>query len=244
MTDAPKNQRGVDEVARRDAERVRDEYQRRARDEALSRYYERYQPTIERASAERRFHTLRSIDQVGPREGISILDVGCGVGADLGFFADQGFARHHLAGIDLLDDRVAVARASLAEADLRVGNGAALPYVDQSFDVVLQSVVLSSIIDDRVRSMVVGEMARVVRSGGLLISYDMRTVDAENRHLVPIDESEARRLFGAHGQVDIQTLTLNIGIARRVGSTVAWALARIPLLRTHLLAVVTRASRD
>lgn len=241
MTGSRERQGDVGDVVRRDADRVRAEYERRARDQGLRGYYDQRRPVIERASAERRALTLDVIDRLGRRDEISMLDVGCGAGSDLAFFASQGFAPQLLAGIDLIDERVARAQASLPGSDVRLGNAADLPYADGAFDIALQSVVLSSITDDRVRSMIVAEMARVVRPGGLLISYDMRTVRGGTRELVQIDDAEVQRLFGRLGSIDVRTLTLNIGIASRVGPTGARILSRIPPLRTHLLAVVTRA---
>ena len=232
-----------DDVAGRAAARVRAEYARRSQDETLRRYYKRNRLPLERASAERRAITLRQIDRLGPRERTSVLDVGCGFGTDLAFLASQGLPADRLAGVDLLDERVAAAREAVPGADVRMGNAAELPHGDASFDVALQSVVLSSVTDAGVRSLIAAEMARVVRPGGLLISYDMRRAERGNPELVPIEEHEVQRLFGTFGAIDIRTLTLNIGLASRVGPFVARILDRLPVLRTHLLAVVTVSPR-
>jgi SAM-dependent methyltransferase len=240
MSDSSADERPGHGAADEDAARVQAEYARRAQDDALRRYYEHSRSAIEEASVERRTLMLEFVDRLGPRDASAVLDVGCGIGGDLAYLAGHGFAAERLSGIDLLEERIVAARISVPGADLRVGNAAQLPYPDASFGVVLQSVVLSSVTDASVRAMIAGEMARVVRPGGLLISYDMRTLGSANLQLTKIDEPEVRRLFGAVGQIEIRTLTLNIGMARRVGPIAARVLRRLPPLRTHLLAVVTR----
>ena len=69
--------------------------------------------------------------------GRRVLEIGCGVGTDLARFA-RGGAR--VSGVDLSDTAVDLARKNLAhlglEGDLRVADGTALPWPDESFDLV------------------------------------------------------------------------------------------------------------
>jgi SAM-dependent methyltransferase len=70
---------------------------------------------------------------VGLESGQRVLDVGCGVGAFLRLVVEGGAKA---AGIDASEALLAVARERLPEADLRVGDMEALPYDDDTFDVV------------------------------------------------------------------------------------------------------------
>jgi ubiquinone/menaquinone biosynthesis C-methylase UbiE len=74
--------------------------------------------------------TLR---RVGLGPGDSVLDVGCGTGVFLRMCADRGAA---VSGLDAADGLLALARSRVPEADLRVGDLQALPYPDDSFDLV------------------------------------------------------------------------------------------------------------
>lgn len=65
--------------------------------------------------------------------GQRVLDVGCGVGVFLGLVAERG-ARAY--GIDASEALLDVARARVANADLRLGDMEALPYDDDTFDLV------------------------------------------------------------------------------------------------------------
>jgi len=62
-----------------------------------------------------------------------VLDVGCGAGAFLRVVAERGCVAH---GIDASEALIAFARRRLPSADLRVGEMEALPWGDDSFDIV------------------------------------------------------------------------------------------------------------
>jgi len=73
---------------------------------------------------------LRHVDLM---RGELVLDIGCGVGAFLRVAADRG-ARGF--GLDASQALLEVARTRLPDADLRVGDMEALPYGDDTFDLV------------------------------------------------------------------------------------------------------------
>jgi SAM-dependent methyltransferase len=62
-----------------------------------------------------------------------VLDIGCGVGTFLRLVADRGAEAF---GIDASEELLELARDRVPEADLRVGDMEALPYDDDSFDLV------------------------------------------------------------------------------------------------------------
>jgi SAM-dependent methyltransferase len=74
-----------------------------------------------------------ALERVDLRPGQAVLDVGCGVGAFLRLVAERG-ARAF--GLDASETLIEYARERLPEADLRVGEMEALPYEDDSFDLV------------------------------------------------------------------------------------------------------------
>src|SRR5262249_16607483 len=65
--------------------------------------------------------------------GQKVLDVGCGAGAFLRLVAERGGGPH---GLDASESLVAFARERLPRADIRVGEMEALPWEDDTFDVV------------------------------------------------------------------------------------------------------------
>jgi SAM-dependent methyltransferase len=62
-----------------------------------------------------------------------VLDIGCGVGAFLRLVAERGAQP---SGIDASESLIAFARVRLPDADLRVGEMEALPWEDDTFEVV------------------------------------------------------------------------------------------------------------
>jgi SAM-dependent methyltransferase len=74
-----------------------------------------------------------ALSRVGLEPGQLVLDVGCGVGSFLRLVADRG-ARAF--GLDASEALLEVARSRLADADLRVGDMEALPFDDDTFDLV------------------------------------------------------------------------------------------------------------
>jgi len=118
-----------------------------------------------------RFDKLRYLPQVvnfNGYRGKKILEIGCGVGIDLIRFAKGGA---HVTGIDLAQKSIELAKKNFAhnglKADLRLMNGEALEFADNSFDVVYAHGVLQYTVDaDRMAK----EMHRVLKPGGEAIA--------------------------------------------------------------------------
>lgn len=88
-------------------------------------------------------------------EGRSILDVGCGIGMYVRAFRRYSQDVH---GVDL--DAVKVEEASRELPNLQVSTAEALPYPDQTFDVVLSHEVIEHVTDDR---QALAEAVRVLK---------------------------------------------------------------------------------
>ena len=119
----------------------------------------------------------------------AILDVGCGGGGDLRQWQLTGWPPGQLAGVDLVADRVEMARALCPGADIRVSTGVELPFDDERFDVVTAATVFSSILDPSVRQRLFREMERVVRPNGLVVLYDFVISNPRNPFVVPMRAS-------------------------------------------------------
>ena len=73
------------------------------------------------------------LKRVDVKAGLLVLDIGCGAGAFLRLVTGRG-ARAF--GLDASEALIELARARLPDADLSVGEMEALPYEDDSFDLV------------------------------------------------------------------------------------------------------------
>jgi SAM-dependent methyltransferase len=110
-----------------------------------------------------------------PRSGVSILEVGCGPGANIWYLAREGFT---VCGIDGSSVAIGRARERLAReglvARLETGDIMHLPYADGSFDAVIdiECIYANSLADSRV---ILGEISRVLKPGGWFFSKTFMT---------------------------------------------------------------------
>ena len=117
-------------------------------------------------------NTLFAVDEpvvLGILDGLPAgvaLDAACGTGRYARHLAARG---HRVIGVDSSPEMLAVARDHLPEADLRVGDLAALPLDDESVHVAVSALALSHVRD---LVPVMAELARVLRPGGHLVISD------------------------------------------------------------------------
>lgn len=175
---------------------------------------------------------------------LRVLDVGCGSGNWLRQLRAWGARAANLHGIDLLPDRIALARALALEIDYRVGSGWQIPFEDGSMDLVTAHTVFSSILDSRARQRLAGELTRVLGAHGQVLVFDFRISRPSNHDTIGIRQREIRRLFPGF-QLHTRSLDLAPPIARRI-APVSPLLAMImeascPFLRTHAFHLLQRS---
>jgi ubiquinone/menaquinone biosynthesis C-methylase UbiE len=175
-----------------------------------------------------------------PLAGRRILDAGCGDGQNLIDLETWGARQERLAGFDLVSERVERAQERLPEADIRFGDAADLPWEDEGFDVVFQSMMFSSILDDSMRAAAAGEMGRVLRPGGVVLWYDFFTDNPRNPNVRGVRKRELRKLFPGF-DLRWRRVTLAPPLIRLLAPRawpVAAALQGLKLLDTHAVAVL------
>ncbi len=115
----------------------------------------------------------QSMDLLQLAPGMSVVDIGCGVGRDATRLAECVGPNGRVVGIDLSPELIAEARARHAAAGLplafEVGNAEALAFADASFDAARVDRVLQHLVDP---AQAVREMVRVVRPGGRLAALE------------------------------------------------------------------------
>lgn len=179
-----------------------------------------------------------------PLSARKILDIGCGTGYWLGKFLAWGASAQNLYGVDLLEERVAQARKLLpAAATVSPGNASRLNFPDGAFDLVLQFVVFSSVLDRATRRDIAREMCRVLKPGGHIIWYDFFFDNPWNPDVRGLRKKEIAGLFPEY-LLHLQRVTVAPPLTRRMGRLAPIlypALAWVKLCSTHYLGVFQKS---
>ncbi len=224
-----------------DIERIRAEFLRRDRTIPPD-FYAWHRPEIQywQAQTARACTKLLARSGAFPVDETSILDVGCGTGQWLAEFLQWGARAANLHGIDLLDERIACARARLPSSDIRSGDARHLPWPDDSFDLVTQFAVFSSILDPGVRHDIAAEMLRVLRPGGRILCYDCRWSNPARTAVRGLNRADIQELF-PNCAIDFFVTTLMPPLSRAIARhswTVASALESLRFACSHLAALI------
>ncbi|HEV7218381.1 MAG TPA: class I SAM-dependent methyltransferase [Terriglobales bacterium] len=181
----------------------------------------------------------------GSLEERRILEVGCGTGSWLRELVRWGALPENIVGIDLLPDRIAEAKL-LCPSGIRLicGNAEKLQFSDGAFDVVLQSTVFTSILNDGMKIQIAREMLRVLRPGGMIMWYDFTVDNPWNPDVRGIPRREIKQLFPAC-RFEFERLTLAPPLGRRIARMSSFlhrTLSAIKLFDTHCLAIIQKTS--
>jgi ubiquinone/menaquinone biosynthesis C-methylase UbiE len=237
--------KGLRETSLEEAKRIRSTYAERDSRLANRDVYSLTNKAYLFTYQQRQRALLRALEREGlwPLDNKKILEVGCGTGGVLQEFLGLGAMPSGLHGTDLLEDRLQIARVHGPHLALNCSDGGFLPYPPETFDLVLQFTVFSSILDQRVCYTVSQEMVRVLKPGGLILWYDF-WLNPMNMQTHGIRPATIRRYF-PNSRLTFERVTLAPPIARRL-VPITWIgsmlLERISIFNTHYLATIRPGS--
>lgn len=235
MTNCKKdNRHGVDE-----AQQVVERYERRKKLDQASLYSplkaDVYMGVQEKERALVRWIDCAGLEPVGSRR---VLEIGCGSGSNLMQLIRLGFDPRNLVGNELLPDRAEAARYHVPEATRIIsGDASELDLPKNSFDVVYQSTVFSSILDDGFQQKLSSRMWSLVKPGGCVLWYDFTYDNPRNPDVRGVTLGRVKELF-PHADIVSWRLTLAPPISRRVTRIhpcLYTVFNLLPFLRTHIL---------
>jgi ubiquinone/menaquinone biosynthesis C-methylase UbiE len=173
----------------------------------------------------------------------TILEIGCGTGHWLRQFIQWGAAPANLAGVDLLQDRISLARELCPPAvNLECQDASRLRFPDGCFDLIWQATVFSSILDASTRTAVAAEMLRVLRPDRLILWYDFFVNSPRIPAVRGMRVKEIRKLFpGCRLERHRTTLAPPVGrVVVRLSPLLYSALAHLRVFCTHYLIAVRK----
>ena len=167
-----------------------------------------------------------------------LLEVGCGSGGNLVDFIRLGFRPENLIGNELLEARVTEATKMLpSKTPVIIGDAATLDFGNEKFDVVFQSTVFTSILDDNFQTKLAKKMWDLVKPGGYVLWYDFVYNNPRNSDVKGVTLHRVRQLF-PNGEFGYKRLTLAPPLSRfafRIHPNLYYLFNLLPFLRTHVL---------
>jgi SAM-dependent methyltransferase len=128
----------------------------------------------DRVAHEKRFSHPLQVDwltQYLKNSEAAILDYGCGYGRTLAELSMAGLT--NVVGVDFSEAMLARARVAASHAGLVRNDGHSLPFKNEGFDAVLLFAVLTCIPADDEQRVLLAEVKRVLRPGGLIYLSDL-----------------------------------------------------------------------
>jgi ubiquinone/menaquinone biosynthesis C-methylase UbiE len=143
--------------------------------------------------------TAAVAEQLQLSPGLTVLDVGCGLGGTARFLATAHGCR--IAGVDLTPEYIEVGKSLNRQLgldehiNLSVASALAMPYEDSSFD---RSTMLHVGMNISDKNALFSEVARVMKPGGYLVVYDvMRSDDQPLAYPVAWAQDETTSFVGS-----------------------------------------------
>jgi ubiquinone/menaquinone biosynthesis C-methylase UbiE len=207
-------------------------------------YYALFHPANQFIFFQREKKTLELLNKysMNPLSDKKILDVGCGNGGPLRNFVQYGALPDNLYGIDLLEDKIEQARRLSPNIDFRCGDAEELPYEDESFDIVMQFTVFTSILDEKMKRRIASEMLRVLKPDGIILWYDYFISKPTNPDTRGVRRREIEGLF-PNCTFDFSKVTLASPLARAIAPwswLICYLLEKLSFLRTHYLGIIKK----
>ena len=174
---------------------------------------------------------------------LSLLEIGCGSGGNLLELIRLGFDPKNIVGNELLPERAELSRKNLPSAcKIIEGDASALPYSKNTFDIVYQSTVFTSLLDFEFQKKLAEHMWDWVKPGGAVLWYDFIYNNPSNPDVQGVSLKRVKELF-PDSKISFTRTTLAPPISRRVTKihpSLYTLFNFFPFLRTHVLCWISK----
>jgi predicted O-methyltransferase YrrM len=168
---------------------------------------------------------------------ISLIEIGAGNGGNINFFKQLNLPVEKLFANELQEDRLKNLHENHPDIQILSGDARTLlPNYSGAFDVVFQSTVFTSILDQEFKKDLASCCLQMLKPGGIVLWYDFAFDNPKNKDVKGIKKKEIMSLF-PNCHIHFQKVTLAPPIGRRVGKLYP-IFNSLPFLRTHLIAFI------
>jgi len=219
-----------------------DEYRRAGRDRIWDPQNQGYAAIVR----DRNAALVAAVRDALPAQGGRVLDLGCGNGGLADVTRGAGLPIDRWIGVDL--DPVSVREAAVEHewGQFMEGSADDLPFEDGAFEVVVASMLFSSLPTWNFERRVALEITRVLSPTGSLVWYDLRRRNPANRAVHAMTRRRIADLF-PEWTAELRAVTLLPPLARRLGplTGVAYPLLHsVGVLRSHLVGILRRGTEE
>jgi len=148
----------------------------------------------------------------------------------------------YLYGIDILEDRIKIAKDISPNINFKCGDASNLPYEDKFFDIILQFTVFTSVLKKEMKKDIAKQMLRVLKKEGIIIWYDFSYNNPRNPDVKGIKKKEIINLF-PNCKFNFNRVTLAPPIVRFIAPR-SWLLGymfeKLSFLCTHYLVIIRK----
>ena len=219
-------------------------YSKWIRDNSKAELYSLFNPGELSMRHSRERVTLSMLAKYGFSDftGKLLLEVGCGRGHQIGEYLRWGCNPDQITGVDIMPEFVTESSSRFPGTNIIEGSALELPFDTDSFDIVSQSTVLTSLTDDGQRKLMAKEMLRVLKPGGIILWFDFRFRSPKNPNVRHATAAEVKALFQGT-EIHLQSVNLLPPLARMIAPVSVSrtsALEVFPFLRSHLRGVFVK----
>ncbi len=198
---------------------------------------------MSRQEKERELYSLFKKLDYNSLSDIDLLEIGCGRGGKILDLLQMGFSPNRIIGNELMPENIQIAKQRLpASVKLFSGDARQLEVETESLDIVYQSMVFSSILDDDFQQELANTMWEWAKPNGGILWYDFIYNNPNNKNVRGVKISRIKELF-PDAKIIIRRVTLAPPISRRVTKihpSLYTTLNFFPFLRSHVLCFIKK----
>lgn len=168
---------------------------------------------------------------------LTLLEIGAGNSSNAKIFINMGVKPKNIYFNELLPERISVIKTHFPNNTVFEGNAIEIDF-NKKFDIVFQSTVFTSILNQADREKLAKKMLSLLNPNGIILWYDFIYNNPKNKDVRKVDVKELKLLFENSSNIYYKKITLAPPIGRKVKKF--YKLFNVPFLRSHILAIIKK----